>query len=437
LMDIHLKGEMTGIEVSKRVKADFNIPIVYLTANADIATFEEANQTDPYAYLLKPFGERELGIAIEIALRKHKKEQIVRSSEYWYAIAFQSLSEAVMATDRHGDIVFMNALAESMTGWTLKEALDRPLADILQFQRKIRQFDDVENKSSADTILDATLEGAGVVPLPHGALLRGRRVTNQPEPAFATIPITGRAVAIKDATGQITGSLFTFEEIASETKISNEISRKAPFPLPEITQRKEHSARIATQEKEAIDQKEVDGIKSFIEAFVNQQPTAYFSSVDLFASDGEAIKTLTSRMEGTVITGKLVRDNLTAIVSRDSMYWEAVCHALIENSFFPVSQRTNGTCYFQHCSIPKDCQVYRTNALELWDVWHGKPCPGSSNATEGIKVARANLVVLRRGSWYHIKSMGLSGNIIKIATVAGELFISTTDLIVWGTQLWH
>ena len=82
LMDIHLKGEMTGIDVSEQVRSELQIPIVFLTANADSSTFKEANQTDPYGYLLKPFEEKELGIAIEIALHKHEKEQIIRSSEH-------------------------------------------------------------------------------------------------------------------------------------------------------------------------------------------------------------------------------------------------------------------------------------------------------------------------------------------------------------------
>ena len=435
LMDIHLKGEMTGIDVSKKVKSSFHIPIVYLTANSDDSTFQAANQTDPYAYLLKPFTAKELGIAIEIALRKHQQEQIVQSSEHWYAIAFQSLSEAVVATDRHGDVVFMNALAESITGWSFREALDRPLTDILQFQRKIQQFDSVEIKGSVGSVLNATLRGSDVVPLPHEALIRGK--------AHKATPVTGRAVAIRDSTGQITGSLFTFEPAveknADSAKERSRIAELAPLSPAEVLS----AADGAQAGKKVVSQKEIDCIKSFIESFINQRPTSAFSSTDLVASYGKDLKTLASRTEGNIITGKLIRDNLTAIVNRDSSYWEVICHILIENSFFPVSQRTNGTCYFQHCTIPKDCQVYRTNAMELWEVWHGKPCPGTAvkdsqdTSPNSLKVSREHLVVLRRGSWYHIQAMTVSGDVVKIKTAAGEIFVSSTDWIVWGTQMWH
>ena len=432
LMDIHLKGKMTGIDVSEKVNSDFHIPIVYLTANADSSTFKEANETDPYGYLLKPFKEKELGIALEIALHKHEKEQVVRSSEHWYAIAFQSLSEAVVATDRHGNIVFMNALAETITGWTLKDALDLPLTDVLAFQRKIQQFDSVEIKGSVGSILNATLRGADVVPLPHEALLRTR--------SLKAVPVQGRAVSIKDSSGQITGSLFTFEMTAKAAETQAGADALSSVATAEWPQTTEPEASLEASGKKAISPKEISCIKSFIEAFINQQPTSMFSSTELVASYGKELKTLTSRTEGNVVTGKLIKDNLTAIVNRDSAYWEIVCHILIENSFFPVSQRTNGTCYFQHCTIPKNCQVYRTSALELWEVWHGKPCPGAAadgGQNNAAKVSRSNLLVLRRGSWYHIQAMAVAENVVKVKTVAGELFTAKADLMVWGTQLWQ
>ena len=49
LMDIHLKGEMTGIDVSEKVKSDFQIPIVYLTANAMTARLKKPTRPIPTA----------------------------------------------------------------------------------------------------------------------------------------------------------------------------------------------------------------------------------------------------------------------------------------------------------------------------------------------------------------------------------------------------
>jgi two-component system, response regulator PdtaR len=75
LMDITLQGDMDGVEAADRIKTRFDIPVIYLTAHADNGTVDRAKESEPYSYLLKPFRERELNIAIEMALYKHKMEQ--------------------------------------------------------------------------------------------------------------------------------------------------------------------------------------------------------------------------------------------------------------------------------------------------------------------------------------------------------------------------
>ncbi|MDP2386975.1 MAG: LytTR family transcriptional regulator DNA-binding domain-containing protein [Bacteroidota bacterium] len=74
LMDIHLKGEKSGIEAAKHLFNELNIPIVFLTAQKDAKTFNEALEAEPYGYILKPFQDVDLKNAIELALRKHNTD---------------------------------------------------------------------------------------------------------------------------------------------------------------------------------------------------------------------------------------------------------------------------------------------------------------------------------------------------------------------------
>lgn len=76
LMDIRLKGVVDGIEAARRIRGSFDVPIIYLTAYADNHTVERARFTEPYGYILKPFQERELRAAIEIALQRHAQDRI-------------------------------------------------------------------------------------------------------------------------------------------------------------------------------------------------------------------------------------------------------------------------------------------------------------------------------------------------------------------------
>ncbi|OGR08250.1 MAG: histidine kinase [Deltaproteobacteria bacterium RIFOXYD12_FULL_50_9] len=75
LMDIFLKGEMDGITAAELIKKNCGIPFIYLTSHSDAQTIKRAKATGPFGYLIKPFVERELEVAIEMALYKHKMEQ--------------------------------------------------------------------------------------------------------------------------------------------------------------------------------------------------------------------------------------------------------------------------------------------------------------------------------------------------------------------------
>lgn len=78
LMDIMLKGSLSGIDAAREVKDALNIPVIFLTAYADSSTLNKAKDTEPFGYIIKPFKEIDLHTAIEIALYKHKKESEVR-----------------------------------------------------------------------------------------------------------------------------------------------------------------------------------------------------------------------------------------------------------------------------------------------------------------------------------------------------------------------
>ncbi len=66
LLDINLKGGIDGIETARRMQRNYNIPIIYLTANSDDAHFNQAKSTHPQAFISKPFNNIDLKRAIEL-----------------------------------------------------------------------------------------------------------------------------------------------------------------------------------------------------------------------------------------------------------------------------------------------------------------------------------------------------------------------------------
>lgn len=130
LMDIMLNDEIDGIQAAEQINNCFDVPIVYLTAYSDPNTLQRAKITQPFGYIIKPFSERELHIAIEIAVYKHGMEKRLKESERWLSATLRSIGDAVIATDGRGIIKFINPFAEALTGWKQEEAAGVPLDSV-------------------------------------------------------------------------------------------------------------------------------------------------------------------------------------------------------------------------------------------------------------------------------------------------------------------
>src|SRR4051794_18470572 len=129
-MDVRLKGGMDGIEASAQIMQKYRTPVIFLTAYADDGTLDRAKLTEPYGFILKPFNERELHTAIQVALHKHQGEVALRKSERWLAGTLRSIGDAIIAVDTNMNILFMNHVAMKLTEWTEKDAAGRPVAEI-------------------------------------------------------------------------------------------------------------------------------------------------------------------------------------------------------------------------------------------------------------------------------------------------------------------
>jgi len=79
LMDINLDGDIDGVDAVKAIYKTDYIPVVYLTANTDRPHVEKAYQTSPAAFIAKPFDEKDLVHAIELAFIHHCQESFDNS----------------------------------------------------------------------------------------------------------------------------------------------------------------------------------------------------------------------------------------------------------------------------------------------------------------------------------------------------------------------
>jgi len=131
LMDIVLRGAMDGVEAAEKIRENFNIPVIYLTAHTDENTLQRAKLTEPLGYTLKPVEQKELMTVMEMALYKHQMEIQLKERQSWLSTILESIGEGVIATERFGNVTFMNPVAERLTGWNQPDSIGKPLTSIL------------------------------------------------------------------------------------------------------------------------------------------------------------------------------------------------------------------------------------------------------------------------------------------------------------------
>jgi len=121
LMDIVMPGRPDGIDAAKTIKAELDVPVIFVTAYADDEFVRRARTTEPFGYVVKPFQESELRATMEIALYKKSVERRLRHSVEGLANSCQQLHEFV----RH-----LHSTREETSG-LLAHQLDEELGQML------------------------------------------------------------------------------------------------------------------------------------------------------------------------------------------------------------------------------------------------------------------------------------------------------------------
>ena len=117
LMDITLNGRIDGITAASQIQSHLDVPIIYLTAHTDDATFCRATATNSFAYLEKPIKLSHLHHSIEMALRWHSQEYKLKRSEDLYHTIFKSAGDAMVIADDDALIILVNDEFERLSGY--------------------------------------------------------------------------------------------------------------------------------------------------------------------------------------------------------------------------------------------------------------------------------------------------------------------------------
>ncbi len=130
-------------------------------------------------------------------------ETSLRESEQRWSTTLASIGDAVIATDISGKIVFMNGVAEELTGWTLNEASFKPVKEVFNIVNEQTRFE-VE-----DPVSKVLVEGMIVGLANHTLLIRKNKTE---------VAIDDSGAPIKDKEGKTTGVVLIFRDITERKK---------------------------------------------------------------------------------------------------------------------------------------------------------------------------------------------------------------------------
>ena len=145
-------------------------------------------------------------------------------------VTLHSIGDAVITTDADGRIEYLNPIAEALTGWSLVEALGRPLGDVFH------PVDEYTGEPVADPVAICLAEGRGVTLAPH-SMLANRQGHH--------LAIEDSAAPIRDANGNVLGAVLVFHDVTEQRRLAREIAYQASHDeLTGLANRREFEQRL-------------------------------------------------------------------------------------------------------------------------------------------------------------------------------------------------
>ena len=133
LCDINIKGNIQGAELASTLKEKYKCEIIFLTAHADAQTLKEAFKNDPVMYVVKPYTDKQLLVALQMAFHKI------------YTLQKPENNQQLQLTGREKEITQM--VAEGMSSKQVASKLFISIETVKTHRRHILQKNNLNNFS--------------------------------------------------------------------------------------------------------------------------------------------------------------------------------------------------------------------------------------------------------------------------------------------------
>jgi len=210
LLDVMMPG-MDGFQVCKKIKTNpenSDIPVIFLTALGDIKDKSRAFDAGGVDFIPKPFHEQEVLLRIHTHLTLYKQRQELEQKKEILSVTLRSIGDAVITTDTKGKIVFLNKIAEQLTGWSNGDAYGKESTEV---------FNIINEKTGERCINPAqkVLEIGRIINLANHTALISKN--------GSTISIADSGAPIRDSKSKIIGVVIVFRDVTHENMLEEEL----------------------------------------------------------------------------------------------------------------------------------------------------------------------------------------------------------------------
>ncbi|MGZ9221683.1 MAG: histidine kinase [Anaerolineales bacterium] len=212
LMNIELREAGDGIKTGELIHAGYKTPVIYLTSSAGQETIHRARSSGPFGYIFLPPNDHQVYATIETAITRNQLENQLDQNRNWLSGILDSIGDGVIALNSHGQIYFINSVAQALTGWDQAEAAGKYIYTVLRlFDEKTHQL----------------LEIPGVENVGGGKKLSKSAETFLISRDGIAIPVQTNINLIKNNRGNTTGIVLALRDVTQDRKALKEIELQA------------------------------------------------------------------------------------------------------------------------------------------------------------------------------------------------------------------
>jgi PAS domain S-box-containing protein len=272
LLDYQLPGR-SGLELLKEIRRrGLDVPVIMLTGTSDPETAVALMKAGAADFLSKSvLAPDRLEPAIRNAVRVSRAERALRESQAWASTALRSIGDAVVTTDAHGRVTYLNRVAEELTGWVAADASGRPLVEVADVspegggvalpERVAQVLADHTSASQGDMVLRAR-DGHCVFVDVRVVRIRGDRIEGSAPGGPATA--VGVVVALHDITDR-KGVEAALEEARADAERARAEAEAANHAKSEFLATMSHELRTPLNAIGGFAQLIADGIYGTVE----------------------------------------------------------------------------------------------------------------------------------------------------------------------------